>query len=343
MAFKKILIIEDNPKHLEEVKKFIDERVNAGADFETHFASTFEETKKALDAEQYDGIISDIFFPDKEGMPPEPPKSGSLDWVNDVGGVKLVREAHARRIPFFLCTSTYHHGDKTQPVTTWLQKNKADFYVDEQDVGSGEAEHKDWQRAFIALAYLRSLLDHKLVEINEEGVVVPANRLEELREKNPDQYSKIKPLLDETGWSSPQDYPKMQAAGRVRLGMETGMLRTLDPILREILDGPGKGLVPHSSEAETTQEMLERAAKEPDVALYDLRVPEYGKVRGQSGVLEPATPERWEAIARPAAEKFVEAWKDNKSKVEQAWGEWLKLSKEGIEGTEAELPRVKPR
>lgn len=310
MSLKKILVIEDSPKHLSEVKNFIDERVQAGADIEARFVSTFEEARGALDAEQYDGIISDIFFPDREGAPPDPitpaPKrdeEAQLAWAEDVGGVKLVREARTRRIPFILCTSTYHHGEKTQPITAWLRKNGAGSMVVDasHEVGSGEADHKDWQKAFIELAYLRSLLDHKFFEIDETGRIDRPSSFEELRDQDRDKFNELMPLLRAV--KDPRENGLLVAANEIASATKKEKLHTMDPILIEILDGPGKGLVLYSSEEPTAEEIATLNERRP-----------------------------WSPI---------EDWNEDRSKVEQLWSEWLQRTTEGVEGVETELPKRK--
>ncbi|MEK7530172.1 MAG: response regulator [Patescibacteria group bacterium] len=344
MSFKKILIIEDNQNHLEEVRRFIDGRVKAGADFEAHFVSTFDDAKKALDTEQYDGIISDIFFPDREGGSPDPvtpaPRDNQeeqLNWAEGVGGVKLVREARSRRIPFMLCTSTYHHGQKTQPVSTWLRANNVEFIVDASyEVAEGEAEHKNWQSAFIKLAYIRSLIDHKLFEMSESGTVESEGRLGGLNKKDPIKYQEMEPLIDISNRNSP-NHSSSEAASEVADGIANGKLHTMDPILMEVLDGPGRGLVSYTSEVPTTAELLERAKNERyfrEVDSKGLRVQAYNKEERRK-----CTEEEIEERTHQAVERFITNWKERKPKVEQAWRKWLEWSIEGIEGIEKELPQ----
>lgn len=343
MSLKKILVIEDNLKHLSEVKNFIDERVHAGADVEARFVSTFEEAKEAMDTEQYDGIISDVFFPDHEGSPPDPEtpaptrnETEQLDWAENVGGVKLVREARTRRIPFILCTSTYHHGEKTQPVTAWLRKNSADFVVDaSHEVGSGEADRKDWQSAFVELAYLRSLLDHKFFEFDETGRIERPSSFGELRDRDQNKFNELMPLFK--ALKDPRSNQLPVAADEIADGIKKEKLHTMDPVLIEILDGPGKGLVQYSSEAPTLEEILEKATEQSWFSdeLHDLAIPE------ESGLRKRRTAEEIADQNQRGAEKYVEVWNEKRPKIEQLWGEWSKLTKEGVEGTETELPKRK--
>ena len=105
----------------------------------------------------------------------------------------------------------------------------------------------------------------------------------------------------------------------------------------EVLDGPGRGLVSYTSEVPTTAELLERAKNEwyfREVDSKGLRVQAYNKEERRK-----CTEEEIEERTRQAVERFITKWEERKPKVEQAWGEWLKLSKEGIEGIEKELPQ----
>lgn len=339
MSLKKILIIEDNPKHLNEVKDLIDGRVRAGADINAHFVSTFEAALKALDTEQYDGIISDIFFPEREGAPAEPTTRAprldeyeQLKWAEGVSGIKLVREARARHIPFILCTSTYHHGEKTQPVTIWLRKNDVNYIVDASyKVGEGEAEHKDWQSAFIELAYVRNAIDHNLLEINESGNIDEHDRLYELYKKDRSKYDEIIPYASFAAAAN--------AAYEVKYGKRKGSLHTMDPILMEVLDGPGRGLVPHTSEEPTAAELLERAKEQPSFlnnAFAGLGVRAWNDEEQRE-----CTEIEIEQRTHQAVERFIIRWREERPKVELAWREWSKLNKVDIESNKTEPPMGK--
>ena len=143
---QRILVVEDNPKHLKDVKEYIEQLKGVEVDF----ATNLEEANKLLDSNHYKAAVSDIFFPDKEGGDPDNPKNaGSISMkFNDLG------------IHHVFCTSTHHHGKKQSEVEIhgkiYNEKfvNGAILESDErdlQDIHYGETDEKSWQAAFRTL------------------------------------------------------------------------------------------------------------------------------------------------------------------------------------------------
>jgi len=58
-----ILIIEDDPKHLEDAKQETQRRIDAKEPIKVDYAATFKEAEDLMEKKRYDGIITDIFFP----------------------------------------------------------------------------------------------------------------------------------------------------------------------------------------------------------------------------------------------------------------------------------------
>jgi hypothetical protein len=133
-------------------------------------------------AKRYDGIISDIFFPSSErsmnGI------ASNIFWtvwgqeycnihrddyrcgderrekmfklVHDgfmdgkelpPAGISVADYAMWKGIPIILCTDTYHHGIKTQPVYEFTSKNGIRI-IDSYEAKDGNDSHKDWWNAF---------------------------------------------------------------------------------------------------------------------------------------------------------------------------------------------------
>ena len=58
-----ILVVEDQEKHLADVKEEMQKRIDAGMDLEVSYAKTYVEAKEMMGKKKFDGIVSDIFFP----------------------------------------------------------------------------------------------------------------------------------------------------------------------------------------------------------------------------------------------------------------------------------------
>ena len=123
MNLATILVIEDNPKHLEDARAFL-----ADKPVEVMFAQTYEEAKPLYDL--VDGVISDIFFPEKEGLEES---AMALQVAEDLEGNKK----------FVLNTAGYHHGDKYQEIYDLAVEGKWAFVdVYQRDRNAPEAIEK---------------------------------------------------------------------------------------------------------------------------------------------------------------------------------------------------------
>lgn len=140
-----ILVVEDQPEHLADVRAVLDSRkqYGIGADY----VSNLDDTKRKLEKRNYDGILSDVFFPEREG---EAESAAGL-WVAEYGRIY--------RIPFILVTSTYHHGDKTEPINHWLRRKGpklVDWMPSDDEYyqrKNSEGDRKNWEGGLLSLMY----------------------------------------------------------------------------------------------------------------------------------------------------------------------------------------------
>jgi len=135
-----ILVVEDNPKHLEDAKAEM-EKNGQHVDMNVDYAGTLDEAMELVAGKAYDGIISDVFFPVHETAEEGP------------NGVKMADYALDNDIAIVLCTSTYHHGEKTEPVNKYSRQKGVtlvDVFIDMDNVDS-EAEKKNFEGAFASL------------------------------------------------------------------------------------------------------------------------------------------------------------------------------------------------
>ena len=229
-----ILVVEDSPKHMEDVKAEMQRRIDAGIPVKVDYAKDLKEARVYLWDKQYDGVICDVFFPsglEKEDLDEqeriidgvyelleplieEPKDSGygyqrQMDQYREIkdamaawkawhGHAPLgvcVAEEFAGKLPLVFCTSTFHHGAKTEPVHKYAGQKKIamiDSYVD----GDGEAEKKEWSQAYqalIARIAISKIDKSELVKSQEAGR--RSDEFKEAYEKVEAEFSEIvKPL-----------------------------------------------------------------------------------------------------------------------------------------------------
>lgn len=170
---KKILIIEDNAKHINDVTSFLNDKANVIKSYDV--AKTLAEAMDALAHNQYDGILSDVFFPIgydadknlqilqtlKETLDQKNYKyeQSNKEWSKEKSlppaGVFIAQYALNNNIPLLFVTDTYHHATKIQSVYAWSQ-GKDICMVDNLIVIDGEAKKADtkkWACALLGLFY----------------------------------------------------------------------------------------------------------------------------------------------------------------------------------------------
>ena len=179
-----ILIVEDDPKHLADAKAEMQKRIEAGIKINVDYASVLADAIKNISETKYDGIKSDVFFPtgyqskkDKEikqeiahilkeslskGYCGEKLVNKALSyistWENGSDDNKILApigvnlaEQVKDTTQFIFCTSTYHHGAKTQAVFEYARQNKiAMIDANPQDL-DGEDSSKNWCKAYQTL------------------------------------------------------------------------------------------------------------------------------------------------------------------------------------------------
>jgi hypothetical protein len=145
---KKILVIEDGPRHIDDAKAYF-----ADKPVEVLYAQTFKDALGAMNhcgehehrpKDDVDGVISDVYFPLREDSP----------WNEaEALGVGIAILLEKAKIPFVLNTAGYHHGPKIQWVYDLCKINRwdlVDVYNSETRdyLRPAEAQTKDWDRAF---------------------------------------------------------------------------------------------------------------------------------------------------------------------------------------------------
>ena len=174
---KRILVIEDDQKHIKDAEVTIANNPEVSADF----AKTFNEATKLMKENEYDGIISDIFFPchnEKECSSSitgwnkiisskcyallisfgigfggyEEYIQAAYRWLKGKSmhptGVIVAKMAIESELPIILVTDTYHHGYKTEPVNQWARKNRITLIDSEPDDRyNGSDSQKNWESA----------------------------------------------------------------------------------------------------------------------------------------------------------------------------------------------------
>ncbi|MBI2552210.1 response regulator [Candidatus Uhrbacteria bacterium] len=320
----RILVVEDNPKYLQDVRQFMDERTRAGANVEAVFVSTLEDAKQELASGKYSAVLSDVFFPEKEGEPAEPTaaipsdRAGELAWAGNVSGVKLAQFAMERGIPVTLCTSTHHHDSKTNPVNNWW-RGKGRELIDSPPT-EGEVEDKNWPGAFGELMYLRELIDRGIVEMTREGFKFsPA--VQKMKEKNPEQsYGLLKNIRirDESAIR----FAAIEVMQTITNLERTRKINTTDPLLAELAKGPYKGIGEISMEP-------------PDFEIFRADPKKYQEVVARGGPVRSIR-DTSEVGMQKEYQKLLEQWGKCRETAANAWQELARLRDEAQAELQAE-------
>ena len=131
-----ILVIEDTPKHLVDVKELMDKRSDL---IDTVYASNLYSALEVLASKEWDGILSDALFPEQEGGVELP------SWI------KIIEYAMGKRIPFTIVTSRYHHSTGVEPVSQ-RSRNSGMELID--NLGGLNESIKRWPDGLATLVYL---------------------------------------------------------------------------------------------------------------------------------------------------------------------------------------------
>lgn len=149
---KKILIIEDNKRHLQDAKNFFSTIEGIDVTYrESYFPREF--SHDSPDFRKYDGIISDIYFPEFPGKKVDPI------------GVSIMFQCKMLNIPCVLCTSGHHHNSISRWVFNmyyglryhWKDIPRIIGSENEppeeggEDMESSHDSAKGWERAWVEL------------------------------------------------------------------------------------------------------------------------------------------------------------------------------------------------
>ncbi|MFH0854252.1 MAG: hypothetical protein V1891_02055 [bacterium] len=143
---KRILVIEDDPKHLDDAKNFFENE-----DVKVTYVSNYNDAIVVMlkwDAKNFkyvkgdvDGVISDIYFPltdDEQWNQPEPI------------GVRVAVELTQVGIPFVLNTAGYHHGRKYEWIGQFARGQRWTL-IDNSGDHEKEAKSKNWKEAYSSI------------------------------------------------------------------------------------------------------------------------------------------------------------------------------------------------
>jgi len=176
-----LLVVEDNEKHLADARAYFAPIEQKGIVHVT-YASTLKEVLDTEDniPQNIQGVITDIFFPtgfvgarkkqvlnflrdtlEERTISNDPEYTRKLmDSINSwlkgktipPSGVYLayIVKMIYKGLPIVLNTDTYHHGDATQPVSTWA--NSKDIKLVETGKGDEPGKSKDWRGAYWIIA-----------------------------------------------------------------------------------------------------------------------------------------------------------------------------------------------
>lgn len=211
-----IFVIEDSEKHLADAKTYFGHQIELGARIKVSYATTLQEALNAINTQNYDGIISDIFFPSGMNDDREIVKGLASKLMREIGYSQKYAEditawergenlaplgvyiAEKRGItPFVFCTDTFHHGTKTEPVNHYATRSNN---LDIVDCGYGKQEgsQKNFAEAYAII--LKKIIENKL----GKRPSVHRDNLEKLEAIN--QHA-LQYIPDQTGLDSYRGFP----------------------------------------------------------------------------------------------------------------------------------------
>lgn len=151
----KILVIEDNEKHLNDAREYSSKLVGCTVDF----ATTLTEAMGLLQRNSYDGVISDVFFPAEEG--------GSAETFENA--ITLSAKLVEMGIHHVFNTDGNHHGEKLRGFV-WktpkaIHNDEIDHFLTTgmlieaypEDL-DGSKSVKQWQAAFRYILLVQAVL-----------------------------------------------------------------------------------------------------------------------------------------------------------------------------------------
>lgn len=144
----RILVIEDNVKHLSDAKDFFGSIDDLEVVFIDDFTAIEDTMRGSLPTffDGFDGVISDIFFPRCKN---------SREWGQEEPiGVAVMILCKELGKPCILNTAGYHHGSKYQWICTLQRSLRLPEMVDASGDYFKEADAKNWARALEALRKL---------------------------------------------------------------------------------------------------------------------------------------------------------------------------------------------
>ena len=150
-----ILIVEDRPEQQEDIKELFHTR---GDLIKADYGATLEEAYVLLEKKAYDGIMTDAFFPEKEGS------------HEDLNGDKIVNYAMENKIPWVVVTSTDRHGVKTQPITSLVRRYGHEIIHSPNDNMDADSDTKDWASGVVDLIYFIDGIEEGWLKFKEGKV-----------------------------------------------------------------------------------------------------------------------------------------------------------------------------
>jgi CheY-like chemotaxis protein len=162
----RILVVEDNSKHLRDAKNYTSQLSHCLVDY----ATTLDSALLLLETNTYHGIISDVFFPDVQG--------GCAETFNNA--LTINDKALDLKIHIVFNTNGNHHGNKYRkfvwktPVAVHNDHNYhflttgmiIESYPEESN---DELDFKQWQAVFRYILLVHEVLtqDYKIPKENK--------------------------------------------------------------------------------------------------------------------------------------------------------------------------------
>ncbi|MEK6850127.1 MAG: hypothetical protein AABX85_00975 [Nanoarchaeota archaeon] len=145
-----ILVVEDTPKHINDVRMEFENRISRGTSLDVKYATNLLDALYSF--QSADGIISDVFYPIGNASPDSNLENFLASFPRDNGieasGVSLAEHTEKKGIPIVLCTDAHHHRASITQVYHFANKKGIFFIPNWMREHNDVIEKKHWASAY---------------------------------------------------------------------------------------------------------------------------------------------------------------------------------------------------
>lgn len=152
----KILVIEDKTNHLRDIRELLERRKAKGINIDVDYSTDYADAEKKLQTKSYDGVMTDIFFPQNKNKT-----------ATDPLGLRIGDHALELGIPVVFVSDINIHRNAHDVLDVIRSKYKQEGYYAEFEDVTGT---KLWKQAFVGLMFLIEGVKNGSITIDTNGV-----------------------------------------------------------------------------------------------------------------------------------------------------------------------------